>query len=90
MIDTFGLNILSGMKIRYTGQARYCGVTTPTGSIGFQAKHEGFISSLEPGSQVQFTTDSGDQENLQISRGMLLFENNQCTITVTEVGENQT
>jgi F0F1-type ATP synthase epsilon subunit len=81
-METFQLSILEENRTHYSGPAVYCGVMTPTGAIGFQARHEGFAGMLLPGSDVLFRDSEGKESKISAQWGILLFRDNQCTITL--------
>jgi F0F1-type ATP synthase epsilon subunit len=86
-MDTFKLTIVEECKIPFISQARYCRVTTPSGMIGFEPRHEGFVGTLLPGSEVEFTDGSGQDHTMTAAWGVLLFEDNACVITMAEARE---
>jgi len=82
-METFKLMVLDEKKIHFSGPVTYCGVMTPNGSIGFQARHEGFIGTLQPGSEIKYQKPDGQESALSVQWGVLLFRENQCTITLS-------
>ncbi len=82
-MKTFTLTIVSDSKIAYSGLARYCGVTTLNGAIGFEAFHEPFLGVLKDNSDVVYLDGSGRENSVTIKNGIISFENNTCTLTVS-------
>ena len=82
-MEIFKLMILEEKKIHFAGSAVYGRISTPTGSIGFEARHEGFIGTLLPGSEIKYRKPDGQESVLPVQWGVLLFRDNQCTITLS-------
>ena len=81
-MKTFTLTVISDSKTLFSGQALYCSVTTPSGSMGFEANHEPFLCTLQEGSIIQIRDVSAKETEVEIESGMLSFKDNVCTITV--------
>ena len=81
-MDTFKLTIAEDRATVYSGPARYCRISTPEGVMGFEPRHEPFAGILLPGSDMEYTEESGEEHSLRISWGTLLFEDNACTVTL--------
>ncbi len=82
-MKTFTLTLVSDSKIIYSGLAGYCNVRTLNGEIGFEAFHEPFLGILAEDSRISYRDKSGNQGTVDIKSGIILFENNLCTITVS-------
>ena len=82
-MSLFELTIVSESEILFSGKAEYCGITTLTGSMGFEANHEAFTGILKPDSDVEYIDDSGNRRKVSIQDGIILFKDNFCTITAT-------
>ncbi len=82
MNDTFQLQLLEDDVIHYSGEAQYCSVQTLTGSIGFEARHEDFAGALAPGSLLMYRDGQGEEKEIRIGWGMLLFRDNRCIVTM--------
>lgn len=82
-MTSFHLTVSSADKLLYDGMSAYCNVNTDSGSLGIESKHEPFLSVLRDNSQVRFQDQSGTEKTIEISRGLLLFEDNKCVITVS-------
>ncbi len=85
-MKTFPLTIVSDMEIIFSGQVRYCGVTTYSGSIGFEADHEPFIGVLRKETDLDIVDADSKERTVKIESGMLSFKDNSCTITVQPTG----
>ncbi len=83
-METFKLTIVEDSRIPFRSRARSCRITTPGGVIGFEPRHEGFVGTLQPGSEVEFTDEAGNAHSLTAEWGVLLFEDNACVITLAE------
>ena len=81
-MDTFKLVITSDSKTLFSGEAFYCSVTTPSGSMGFEANHEPFLCTLKRGSDILVKDPSSGEKDFQVVGGMLSFKNNSCIVTV--------
>ncbi|MDC7126593.1 MAG: hypothetical protein PQJ46_13560 [Spirochaetales bacterium] len=81
MEDSFQLKILEEDKTVYSGKAKYLSAVTSSGSIGFEAMHEGFAGTLASGSILGFKTKDGESRELTVNWGVLLFHDNKCTVT---------
>ena len=82
MERSFQLHILEEDKLCYAGEALYCSAVTSGGSIGFEALHEGFAAPLLPGSSFSYRTPDGNEKELPVNWGMLLFHDNRCIVTL--------
>jgi F0F1-type ATP synthase epsilon subunit len=78
---TFKMIISTPEKTFYKGPAVLCRVETPAGSIGFEAKHEPFLGVLKENSSLYYKTDSDKENKLDVTSGILLFNENSCIIT---------
>ena len=81
-MKTFSLTIVSDSKIIFSGQAVYCSVVTPRGSMGFEANHEPFMAILKKDSEIEYRDKAGNKKSVMVQSGILSFENNTCTVTV--------
>ena len=81
-MKTFNLSIVSDTKTVYSGPSDYCGVTTMSGSIGFEARHEDFMGILSPGSEVEYRDKDGSRYKLSVKDGLLSFKDNNCILIV--------
>ena len=79
---TFELNIVSTTKVHFSDEARFCSITTPFGTIGFEARHEPFLAVLKEDSEVKYRDAIGREHTLPVTNGLLSFRNNTCTVTV--------
>lgn len=79
-MKSFTLVIVSDSQTIFSGEAHYCGVTTLSGSLGLEAFHEPFIGVLQENSRISFTDSGGEDSSLIMQSGVLLFQNNTCTI----------
>jgi len=80
---TFKLSIITPEKILFDDEAEYCGITTETGSIGFEALHAPMIAVLKKDSDILLRNVSGESRSFRISDGILSFKNNACSITAS-------
>ncbi len=83
-MKTFPLTIVSDSKILFSGQARYCGITAFSGSIGFEADHEPFIGVLRKNTGITFIDSTSKEMTVKVESGILSFSENSCTITVQQ------
>ena len=81
-MQTFVLTIVSAAQVHFDDEARYCRVSTPAGNIGFEARHEPFLSVLKENSEVMYRDAIGAEHTLPVESGMLSFRDNRCTLTV--------
>ncbi len=81
-MKTFTLTVVSDSKIIFSGLAIYCRVKTLSGEIGFEAFHEPFLGVLSSKSEISFHNKSRVEKSINIKSGIIIFENNSCTITV--------
>ncbi len=81
-MQTFELNILSATELHFSDEARYCRVSTPDGTIGFEARHEPFLAVLKDNSEVRYRDAIGREHTLVVESGLLSFRENRCTLTV--------
>lgn len=86
-MKTFTLSIVADSKTFYSGLARYCGVTTLNGEIGFEAGHEPFFGVLKDDTEIRFTGGSGEESSVPIEKGMVFFNNNTCSVAVSVKGK---
>ncbi len=82
-MQTFQLSIITWNRSIYDGPVRLCTVTTPEGSIGLEAHHETFLAVLQDDSEVYYKDGDGNSSSVMVKNGILSFENNNCTITVS-------
>lgn len=82
MSDGFQLKIVDEGAVHFMGRARYCQAVTSSGSIGFEAKHEHFAGALAPGSMLWFEDMNGNVREMPVHWGVLLFQDNRCTVTL--------
>jgi F-type H+-transporting ATPase subunit epsilon len=82
-VRTFKIQIITPDKILFDGDAQYCGVTTPTGAVGFEARHAATAAILQKGSEILVRTADGTEKNVAVKDGILVFRDNICTITAT-------
>jgi F-type H+-transporting ATPase subunit epsilon len=80
---TFKLKIISPDKILFDGEAQYCGITTLSGAIGFEARHEPIAAILKENSEVRLRDADGSEKTVVLKDGILVFKDNSCTITAT-------
>ena len=83
-MNSFNLNIVSFDKIIVDEAATYCSIITDAGKMGFEARHEPFVSVLKSNSKVEFKTAAGEQKSIEVVNGLFSFENGNCTITIFE------
>ena len=83
-MNSFNLNIVSSDKIVVDEAAIYCSIITNAGKMGFEARHEPFVSVLKTNSIIEYKTAMGTKNSLNIINGLFAFENGNCTITVFE------
>jgi F0F1-type ATP synthase epsilon subunit len=76
------LTITAIDKSVFNHEAVYCRVVTPSGTIGFEARHEAFLAILKEHSTIMFKAPSGTETSLIVASGMLSFRDNKCLITV--------
>lgn len=81
-MDSFNLKIVSFEKVLLNKPVLYCAIYTETGKIGFEARHETFVSTLKEGSRIEYRDESGKEDSLQVKNGLFLFKDNSCIITV--------
>ena len=81
-MQTFVLTIVSATTVHFDDEARSCRVSTPTGEVGFEARHEPFLGALQQNSEVRFRDAIGQEHVLPIESGLLSFRDNRCTVTV--------
>jgi F0F1-type ATP synthase epsilon subunit len=83
-MKSFRLVVVTDTKTLFSGEALYCSVTTPSGSMGFEADHEPFLCTLQPGSVIQIKDASAKETEAAsgIESGFLSFKDNICRITV--------
>ncbi len=81
-MKSFPLTIVSDSQILFSGQARYCGITALSGSIGFEADHEPFIGILRKKTPITIIDDASKEMTVEVESGILSFNNNSCTVTV--------
>ena len=84
-MDTFELTIVEDEKIHFHGPASYCGITTPSGEIGFLPKHENFLGTISPGTEIRYNGTHGTGHTLTAAWGTLLFKDNACVITMAQI-----
>ena len=82
-MSSFKLTIVSDSGLIYSGGVRYCGITTLSGSIGFEANHEPFLGVLKQGSEINYTEESGSEHTAAVADGILSFSGNECSVVVT-------
>ena len=82
-MKTFTLSIVSDSKILFSGLARYCGVTTLNGEIGFEAEHESFFGILGDGTEVRYIGGDENEKSVAVENGIVFFNNNTCTVAVS-------
>jgi F0F1-type ATP synthase epsilon subunit len=80
---TFKLFIMTPEQSLFNGEARYCGITTDAGSIGFEAMHEPMIAILKKNTEIRVKDAAGSSSIITVSEGMLSFRSNTCSITAT-------
>ncbi len=80
---TFKLKITAPDKIMFDGEAQYCGITTTSGAIGFEARHEPIAAILKENSEVRLRDAEGSEQTVALRDGILVFQDNSCTITAT-------
>jgi len=83
MSQTFPLLILSPTKVVFQGQVQSCRIETPTGSRGFEAHHENWLTPLAPHSTIEISPPT-KEGLIKVNHGTFVFRNNQCTITLEE------
>ena len=83
-MKTFKLIVISDSKTLFSGKILYCSVRTPSGSMGFEANHEPFLTTLEEGSDIEVKDASSKTTTLTIEKGLFSFRDNLCTITVLQ------
>lgn len=81
-MNCFNLKIISLNKLIFNGSARHCLISAKSGSMGFEARHEPFVSVLEDNSKIVFQPESGNSESIEVQNGLIAFKNNNCLITV--------
>ena len=81
-MKTFPLTIVSDTEIIFSGQVHYCGVTTYSGSIGFEADHEPFIGVLRKTTGITFIDSTSKETTVKVESGILSFSDNSCMIAV--------
>lgn len=81
-MKVFELVIATERKIIYKGKSSYCGVTTLSGAIGFEADHEPFAAILRPGTEIVFDRMDKGRDSLTIEDGTVVFRDNRCVLTV--------
>lgn len=80
-METFTLNIVADTKTVFSAPARYCKVTTLSGSMGFEASHESFLGVLMEDSEISYSDSAGNNYSVTLESGIISFKNNTCTIT---------
>ena len=81
-METFQLTIVEDSKIHFSGRASYCGITTPSGEIGFLPRHENFLGTISPGTDIRYADGNGADAAVKAAWGTLLFKDNACVITM--------
>jgi len=81
-MKTFSLTVVSESKTLFSGQAVYCSVITPSGSMGFEANHESFLCTLQEDSTIHIRDVSSRETEVSVQSGLLSFKDNTCTVTV--------
>ena len=81
-METFHLTMLDEKKIHYSGKALSCIIATPSGKIGFMARHENFIGVLSPSSEIHIADGNGAETTIKADWGVLMFKDNNCLITL--------
>ena len=82
-MHTFHTRIATLDKTLHEGEAVHCRVRTEIGSLGFKARHEPFLASLEPGSSVELRDVAGKTHTFPVHEGLLNFRDNRCLILLT-------
>jgi len=80
---TFKLLIITPDQAIFDGEAQYCGITTDTGSIGFEAMHEPMIAVLRNNTEIHLRDTAGSSKLIPVTEGILSFRDNTCTITAS-------
>jgi len=80
---TFKLFIMTQEQSLFNGEARYCRITTSTGSIGFEAMHEPMIAVLKKNTEIHVKNAAGSNRIIAVSEGILSFKSNTCSITAS-------
>ncbi len=86
-MKTFDLTITSVTHVFFDGQAGFCGITTPDGSMGFEARHEPVLAVLKENSIVHYRDSVGQEYSVSAASGILSFRGNQCTVTLDPAAE---
>ncbi len=81
-MKTFDLTITSVTHVFYDGEAGFCGIITPDGSMGFEARHEPVLAVLKENSLVRYRDGVGQEHSVSAASGILSFRGNRCTITL--------
>lgn len=81
-MNFFNLKIVTFDKVLIDEQASYCAVFTRSGKMGFEARHEAFVSVLKDNSRIEYKSKSGKNGLLEIKNGLFEFSDNSCTVTV--------
>ncbi len=81
-MKTFPLTIVSDSEIIFSGQVRYCGIISVSGSLGFEADHEPYMGILRKKSEITIIDGVSKESVVKVESGLFLFSKNSCTVTV--------
>jgi len=78
----FTLTIVAKDTVAFNGKAQSCRIDGLTGSRGFEANHEPFLTVLNSPSVVEYVTESGKTTKLRVASGLASFARNVCSLVV--------
>ena len=81
-MNTFNLKIVSFDKVVIDKPVVYCTVFTPSGKIGFKARHEAFVSVLKENSKVEYILENDESATFDVPNGLFSFKDNSCTLLI--------
>jgi len=79
-MKTFHVKILTLNETLLDSHVQRCRIRTEKGAIGLEAKHETFLATIKPNTNVEVTTENDQTKTFGVNAGMLRFEDNVCTI----------
>ncbi len=84
-MESFLLSIVAVERQVVQDQALSCQVTGMDGARCFEARHEPWLMTLKPGSNITYKLQDGTEHELEIASGILHFGPDSCSILVALV-----
>ena len=81
-MSNFNLKIVSFDETIIDDSIEFCSITTLTGKMGFEARHEPFISILKENSSITYRTNDKKEFIVEIVNGLFTFQDGAASATV--------